>query len=409
MRTNTVFPLEELPVEVLFHVFSMINLENFFGMMSVSQILCLATQNNLFWQNTFSKHFPKHYKKLEVKNISNWYEQFSITNKDEYPDNKTRKLFFLAKEIRVEELKEILQFEDFDKVNKKNQRCLSQEIAITKNQPLLDHCYQVTKEYADSLDVLGFNIPIILLIGAARFNQVDKIGTLLTQPNINIQTSPYCYVLFRITIAHEHIDVINILFMQQLNPNVTDSTSMNETPLHIAALIGNLDITNALLANGANIDSTTTRNQTPLLIAVTKGHNEIVDTLLAHGANPDINHTLLMSPLLLAKITGNHEMALAIVKQQLRRYLEESNSRDDDDYTTYNIFNTSFNLSFFGACPAKQKRDAAKALARVYLEGLDEPLDAHEKALDHGKLKSIYQDLKHLTEAVESKKNSYRY
>ena len=57
------------------------------------------------------------------------------------------------------------------------------------------------------------------------------------------------------------------------------------TPLHIAAIYGNRDCAQALLAAGAHLEAEDDEGQTPLLSAASFGHVEVVDVLLARGAD----------------------------------------------------------------------------------------------------------------------------
>jgi ankyrin len=59
----------------------------------------------------------------------------------------------------------------------------------------------------------------------------------------------------------------------------------DQTPLHIAARMGNVDNVVLLLQHGANPDATTKDNYTPLHIAAKEGHEEVVSVLLDHGAS----------------------------------------------------------------------------------------------------------------------------
>ena len=58
-----------------------------------------------------------------------------------------------------------------------------------------------------------------------------------------------------------------------------------QTPLHIAARLGNADNVVLLLQHGASPDSTTKDLYTALHIASKEGHEDVVAVLLDHGAN----------------------------------------------------------------------------------------------------------------------------
>jgi len=58
-----------------------------------------------------------------------------------------------------------------------------------------------------------------------------------------------------------------------------------QTPLHIAARLGNADNVLLLLQHGASPDATTKDLYTALHIASKEGHEDVVAVLLDHGAN----------------------------------------------------------------------------------------------------------------------------
>lgn len=58
-----------------------------------------------------------------------------------------------------------------------------------------------------------------------------------------------------------------------------------QTPLHIAARLGNVDNVTLLLQHGANADAVTKDLYTPLHIAAKEGNEEVASVLLDHGAS----------------------------------------------------------------------------------------------------------------------------
>lgn len=58
-----------------------------------------------------------------------------------------------------------------------------------------------------------------------------------------------------------------------------------QTPLHIAARLGNVDIVGLLLQHGAAVDATTKDMYTSLHIAAKEGQEEVASVLLDHGAS----------------------------------------------------------------------------------------------------------------------------
>ena len=61
-----------------------------------------------------------------------------------------------------------------------------------------------------------------------------------------------------------------------------------QSPLHVAARLGNVDNVVLLLQHGATPDCATYDLYTPLHIAAKEGHDEVAQALLDQGANQDL-------------------------------------------------------------------------------------------------------------------------
>ena len=73
------------------------------------------------------------------------------------------------------------------------------------------------------------------------------------------------------------------LIQRGLNPNIAYENG--NTPLHLAAFEDTLPVIKVLLkAAGVDIDKKNTLGETPLMIAALKGNRQMVEILLAHGA-----------------------------------------------------------------------------------------------------------------------------
>lgn len=70
--------------------------------------------------------------------------------------------------------------------------------------------------------------------------------------------------------------------------NAGNGQGPRNTPLKKAASLGQLRVTEFLLANGADIEATAgNEGDTPLLVAASSGHKAMVELLLSKGANPN--------------------------------------------------------------------------------------------------------------------------
>ena len=81
------------------------------------------------------------------------------------------------------------------------------------------------------------------------------------------------------------IDVVRQLLEHGADPNARDHNL--SSPLHLASIRGQLEISRLLLSHGANVDEKDEEGRTPLQVASSKGHIEIIKLLSDHGAKPE--------------------------------------------------------------------------------------------------------------------------
>jgi len=77
----------------------------------------------------------------------------------------------------------------------------------------------------------------------------------------------------------------SLLAQQSADVSYILSYQEQQTPLHIAARLGNADNVVLLLQHGASRDATTKDLYTALHIASKEGHEDVVAVLLDHGTN----------------------------------------------------------------------------------------------------------------------------
>lgn len=71
------------------------------------------------------------------------------------------------------------------------------------------------------------------------------------------------------------------------NCDVNSRDSSDRTPLHIAAVNGNLSIINTLIEAGANVNAQDAEGKTPLVKSIECNHDELVEVFVFAGA--DVN------------------------------------------------------------------------------------------------------------------------
>jgi hypothetical protein len=89
----------------------------------------------------------------------------------------------------------------------------------------------------------------------------------------------------------------------------TDRDNLGLTPLHWAALGGQLPVTELLLGYGADINAKDTNGSTPLHCAAVNGHRTVAELLLYHGADPTIKDVSGIWPALKAVKEGHSDLA----------------------------------------------------------------------------------------------------
>ena len=88
---------------------------------------------------------------------------------------------------------------------------------------------------------------------------------------------------------------------------VHSRNGFDETPLHLAARNGNVEILNLLVASGADVNVASSKSEyvAPLHLAVLEGHDECVNTLIKYGADLEcLSRYWRETPLLLASYLG---------------------------------------------------------------------------------------------------------
>lgn len=85
-------------------------------------------------------------------------------------------------------------------------------------------------------------------------------------------------------IANRDLPKVEIALKAGAEPNALVN---GNTPLMLAAKIGDIDIVNRLLAVGAEVDNgaINAERRTPLMVAITSNNSEVVSLLLSHGAS----------------------------------------------------------------------------------------------------------------------------
>ncbi|HHS8262949.1 TPA: ankyrin repeat domain-containing protein, partial [Legionella anisa] len=97
--------------------------------------------------------------------------------------------------------------------------------------------------------------------------------------------------------------------------NGADVNGDGESPLFIAARLGNYALAEMFLKKKADPDIANKKSETPLLEAVRTGYSQMVELLLRYDADPNKSNKDDESPLFIAVSNGNHSLAETLLKK----------------------------------------------------------------------------------------------
>jgi ankyrin repeat protein len=291
------------------------------------------------------------------------------------------------------------------------------------------------------------------LLLAIENNHPEIVDVLLegkADTSITLQTTTSYHSTFKVVAGDTPLHAAakgghaNILKKLMIGANIHAlNSSNNTTALHNAAREGHADIVRLLLKNDSSINARSKSGATALLFAIENNHPEIVDVLLEGKADTSITlqtttsyhstfkvvagdtplhaaakggHANILKKLMIGEafnkniktLNSEQETPLDVVKHEVKPLLALENYSTQremlsGDFKIFTLFCMRFErtFTFFGhrfGCTKQEKLDAVSALKKViYTSNNKEDLEnlkQHKKALENGKLGSIYQDLR---------------
>ncbi|MFM0724594.1 ankyrin repeat domain-containing protein [Paraburkholderia strydomiana] len=143
--------------------------------------------------------------------------------------------------------------------------------------------------------------PIDSLIKSVKFDDVDGVNKLLAKgmdPNsIDNQGIPLLVIA-----AREKSDKVGAALLANPKTNIEIEDKAGENALMMAALVGDLDFVNLLIAKDAEVNK---KGWAPLHYAAANGHDDIVKVLLDHSAYVDAGSPNGTTPLMMAARGGH--------------------------------------------------------------------------------------------------------
>ncbi|KAF9153345.1 hypothetical protein BG015_003626 [Linnemannia schmuckeri] len=111
-------------------------------------------------------------------------------------------------------------------------------------------------------------------------------------------------------VSGKRLDIVEYLIQQ--------GAPSGWTPLHIAASVGNVEITTLLLSKDANVNTKTETGTTPLHYASSKNHLDVARILLDKGADPKLDDDNKQTPLHRAAVRGYTPLTKLLIEKGSR-------------------------------------------------------------------------------------------
>jgi len=124
--------------------------------------------------------------------------------------------------------------------------------------------------------------------------------------------------------------------VEKKNTNLEQRDSMGRTPLLLSVADNRYDLTEILVAAGADVNSRDQAGQTPLLYALKSRNREIIDLLLNNGANMELRDASGDTALIYASKSSDEEMVALLLDKGV-----DTENGDNDDWTPLHYAATS--------------------------------------------------------------------
>jgi hypothetical protein len=126
------------------------------------------------------------------------------------------------------------------------------------------------------------------------------------------------------------VERVKKLLKKGADPNAEDKDGW--TPLHVAASVGHVDVVKLLLERRANPNAEDKDGKTPLHYAAYKGHFDVVRLLLEHGADPNVRDEYGVTPLYVAAYRGHVDVVALLLERGA-----DPNAEDKDGWTPLHV------------------------------------------------------------------------
>lgn len=143
------------------------------------------------------------------------------------------------------------------------------------------------------------------------------------------------------------------------------------SPMHWAAINGNLEVVKYLLELKANpLDCYNQRLQRPIHWAATKGHVDVVKLLLQHGENVNVPDKKGYTPLITSAQYGHIPLCSFLIGCGAKLEIEDTNGDNAMHWASYKGYSELVSLLiYFGLDAAKQDKHGQTALHIACIDG----------------------------------------
>eukprot|EP01102_Stenamoeba_stenopodia_P010648 TRINITY_DN3233_c0_g1_i1.p1 TRINITY_DN3233_c0_g1~~TRINITY_DN3233_c0_g1_i1.p1 ORF type:complete len:267 (+),score=77.77 TRINITY_DN3233_c0_g1_i1:123-923(+) len=147
----------------------------------------------------------------------------------------------------------------------------------------------------------------IRLLEAARNGNLGEVKAALEE-GADIHThesNDESYTALHLAAMNGHNLVVKVLIDRGADVHKTSNDFHGRLPLHLAAKFGKTTVVKTLLSRGSKIDALTATNETIVHKAAVAGDDELMELVLAQGGNPFIQDSLGDIPLHIAAQNGD--------------------------------------------------------------------------------------------------------
>lgn len=167
------------------------------------------------------------------------------------------------------------------------------------------------------------------LYDAIRRNNAKKVSEIVNS-GIDLNPNNKHWTPVMIAVLRTNVELTEILLKK--GADINKRNYKGQTPLHIAARWGKKEVVEYLIKNGAFLEARDWLSWTPLMWASLRGRDDIVRILLENGANPNTRDIDKNTPLILAAWHG-HKSTIEIILS----YGADKKLKNSDGFTACDI------------------------------------------------------------------------